>query len=195
MVAEERRGKGWVRRVIGVVGRVYETFSERARKCAKAPLFRRRIYNAENDVKLSILMITLMMSCAVSQSTDEPWRLGMETSGGITGKGTGSWSISSDGKVEVRSMSGTACSDRATEDELRRIDEALAAAKPDSWSESYVPEERCCDRIEYVMTIDTGRTKRTVTWIDDPRPMPSDLRAVIEALQGIRAEYVTRCRP
>ncbi len=155
---------------------------------------RRKIYNAENAVKLSIVMMTLMMSCAVSQSTDAPWRLAIETSGGITGRGTGSWSVTSDGDIAARSMGGTDCTYRATEDELRRLDEVMASAKPERWAASYVPEEPCCDRIEYVMTVDTGRTKRTVTWIDDPRPMPADLRAVIDALNGIRAEYVARCR-
>ena len=52
-----------------------------------------KIYNRENAMKLSALAIILLsMSCAASQSKPvTPWRVEVVTSGGMTGRGNGSW--------------------------------------------------------------------------------------------------------
>jgi hypothetical protein len=199
MVAEERRRKGWVRRFIGVVRRVYETFSERARKCAKAAISGRRIYNAESVMKLSaIAMMMLMLSCAAARTGPaEPWSVAVTSSGGIAGRGAGSFAIRSDGEVAVTSMNGKNCTFRASEQELARFRELLTNARPDTWSASYIPKESCCDRFEYELTLDEAGKKRTVKWIDDPDPMPADLAALTGAMVGpppsLRVTYGGQC--
>ena len=75
---------------------------ERARNCAKQRILTFEIYNMENAVKLSILGMVLVMSCAAAQSKPSgPWRIEVRTEGGIAGKGLGTYAISSDGAVSV----------------------------------------------------------------------------------------------
>jgi len=159
----------------------------------------REIYNLENAVKLSILGMVLVMSCAAAQSKPAgPWRIEVRTEGGIAGKGVGTYAISSDGAISVVSMSGMKCSYRATPEELERIGLLLGAAHPETWKASYAPEDRCCDRIQYTMTVEQDGDTRTTEWIDDPLPMPKDLRDLSAAMMGpapsIRDSYSARCR-
>ncbi len=128
-----------------------------------------------------------------------PWRVEIATSGGIAGKGLGKFAIASDGTVSVTTMTGRSCSYRATEDELARFDELLAAATPEKWRDSYAPENRCCDRIEYMLTFDEADQKFATEWIDDPLPMPEDLVAISDAVVGasetsLRRRYGELCR-
>lgn len=151
-------------------------------------------------MKLSALsLFLLLMSCAASQSKPvTSWRIEVTTMGGITGRGNGSWAIGSDGKVTVTTMSGRSCTFDATAEERARIETLLANARPDTWAAEYAPEDRCCDRIEYTMTVDEGGVQRKVEWIDDPEPMPKDLAALVQALGGVapslRTEYGEKCR-
>jgi hypothetical protein len=150
-------------------------------------------------MKLSMMAALFLMSCAASQSSKPatPWRIGITSSGGITGRGLGSWSIGSDGKVAITSMGGKSCTFDATAAELARFETVLGKADAKTWKASYAPEDRCCDRIEYHMTIDEGSTQRTVEWIDDPLPMPADLTAIVEAMSGangLRAAYGEKCQ-
>jgi hypothetical protein len=150
-------------------------------------------------VKLSLLGMVLVMSCAAAQSKPaEPWRVEVKTEGGIAGKGIGSYAIASDGTISVVSMARVACTYRATGEELERIRLLLANARPETWRPSYAPEERCCDRIEYTLTVDQGGTVHTTEWIDDPLPMPKDLSALAAAMTGptpsLRDTYSGRCR-
>ncbi|HEX8617043.1 MAG TPA: hypothetical protein VF911_05590 [Thermoanaerobaculia bacterium] len=150
-------------------------------------------------MKLSALGVLLLMSCAASQNSQPPagpWSVQVTTSGGITGRGNGSWAIASDGKVAVTSMSGKSCAFDATAEQRARFGSLLANARPDTWSASYAPENRCCDRIEYTMTIEESGKQRKVEWIDDPLPMPRDLSAIVNAVTGVpslRTEYGDKC--
>ena len=71
------------------------------------------------------------------------------------------------------------------------------AAKPDGWKDEYIPADRCCDRIEYTMTLEQKGGERTIRWIDDPLPMPEDLVALTRALMGgeesVRVRYGGQC--
>ncbi|HYK00223.1 MAG TPA: hypothetical protein VE974_00605 [Thermoanaerobaculia bacterium] len=151
-------------------------------------------------MKLSLMAALLMMSCTTAQTSAPatPWRMGITTSGGITGRGNGSWAINSDGKVEITAFGGRSCTFDATAEELTRFTNLLAKARRDQWKESYAPEDRCCDRIEYILTIDEAGSQRTVEWIDDPLPMPADLTAIVNAMSGVapslRTEYGEKCR-
>ena len=101
-------------------------------------------------MKLSLVAVLLIMSCAASQTTSpaEPWRVEIATAGGIAGRGVGTWAVDSAGEVTVVSMNGRQCTFRASAGELRRVADLLAATKPDAWGPSYAPVNRCCDRIE-----------------------------------------------
>lgn len=151
-------------------------------------------------MKLSIIAaMLLMLSCAASQTKPaEPWSVGVTSSGGLAGRGAGSYAIGSDGKVSVTSMLGKSCSFTATEEELRRFSGLLANARPDRWKASYVPENPCCDRFEYELTLDEGGEKHTVKWIDDPLEMPRDLAALTNAMVGeppsLRVTYGQQCQ-
>jgi hypothetical protein len=150
-------------------------------------------------MKLSALGILLLMSCAASQSAPvTPWRIEVTTMGGITGRGNGSWAIGSDGRVAVTNMSGKSCSFDAAADERKRFETLLTNARPDTWAAEYVPENNCCDRIEYTMIVDEGGVQKKVVWIDDPETMPKDLAALVQAMSGVapslRTAYGDQCR-
>lgn len=151
-------------------------------------------------MKLSAIMMTFMFAaCSVSQSTPAaPWRVEIATDGGIAGRGIGTYAIDSDGLVSIVSMNGKLCEFRATDEELARIEQILGDARPDAWSDSYVPAERCCDRIYYRLKIEQRGGTRTLSWIDDPLPMPDDLlaltRAIIGGPESLRVRYGEQCR-
>lgn len=153
-------------------------------------------------MKLSLLAAMVMMttvSCAAARTAPaEPWSVGVTSSGGLAGRGAGSFAIASNGEVSVTTMTGKSCTLRATDADLRRFVELLTNAKPEAWAESYVPENSCCDRFEYVLTLDEAGRKTTVKWIDDPAPMPKDLQALTEAMVGqppsLRVDYGSQCR-
>lgn len=153
-------------------------------------------------MKLSLLMMMVsVVACAASSrpAPAEPWQLAVTSSGGIAGRGAGSYSIGSDGAIGVTSMTRVTCRYEATGEEMSRFRTLLANAHPEAWKESYVPENACCDRFEYELTItEAGKTPQTVKWIDDPEQMPADLAAITAALVGpepsLRATYSGKCR-
>ena len=151
-------------------------------------------------MKLSaITMMLLTLSCAATRTAPaEPWSVEVTSTGGIAGRGAGSFAIDSAGKVSVTTMTRKSCTFQATDDEISRFRELLANAGPDTWSESYLPKDPCCDRFEYELTLDLAGTKKTVKWIDDPAPMPKDLAALTSAMVGtppsLRVTYGAKCQ-
>ena len=150
-------------------------------------------------MKLSVIAaMLLMLSCAASGTGPaEPWSIGVTSSGGIAGRGAGSYSINSAGEIAVTSMNGKSCTFRATDEELTRFRELLTKARPETWIGSYIPKDSCCDRFEYELTLDEAGKKGTVKWIDDPAPMPADLQALTDAMVGpppsLRVTYGGQC--
>ena len=150
-------------------------------------------------MKLSVIATMLtMLSCAASGTAPaEPWSVAVTSSGGLAGRGAGSYSINSAGEIAVTSMNGKTCAFRATDEEMTRFRDLLTNARPETWNESYIPKESCCDRFEYELTIDEAGKKRTVKWIDDPEPMPADLQALTNAMVGappsLRVTYGGQC--
>jgi hypothetical protein len=174
---------------------------ERARKCAKAPVLTNKLYNSETAMKLSVMIAMMLMtlSCAASRTRPiEPWSIAVTSSGGLAGKGAGSYAIDSTGKISVTTMLGRSCTFQATDAEMSRFRELLTNARPESWQASYIPKDPCCDRFEYELTLDEAGTKRTVKWIDDPEPMPNDLKALTNAMVGpapsLRDSYGAQCQ-
>lgn len=123
-----------------------------------------------------ILLAFVTLSCGTSTTRPlRPWTLELATSGGITGRGIGTIRIDSGGTATVGD-----CTSNVTD--LERFDTLLANARPDQWRDSYVPENPCCDRIEYALGFDVAGTAHRTRWIDDPLPMPGDLTAIGDAL-------------
>lgn len=152
-------------------------------------------------MKLSRIFLVGMIvaACAAARSRPErPWRIEVSTSGGITGDGIGTFAIDSGGKIAIRQMNGTECAFEAAKEELDRIETLLGQARTERWRESYVPENSCCDRIEYALTVDEAGEVAKTRWIDAPPPMPQDLAALADAIVGgqksIRAQSAERCR-
>ena len=151
----------------------------------------------KNALQLSAFLLLILTACAASRPK-EPWIIQVRTAGGLTGRGMGSYSIDSDGKVRIVRANGSTCEYDATKDELRRITELLGAAHAREWKPAYVPENSCCDRFEYLMIIDEASVVTQTRWIDDPLPMPSDLQALTDAIVGgeksIRVTSSERCK-
>jgi hypothetical protein len=164
-------------------------------------------------MKLSVMSTMLFLAmtltaCAASNGTSDtpaeavsmkPWRIALKSSGGFAGRGAGNYTIDSTGKIEVTTTSGKTCSYRATEAELARFADLVARAKAKEWKSSYAPADRCCDRIEYGLTLEQGGVAHETEWIDQPDPMPEELTALWMALTGgagesLRNAYEQRCR-
>lgn len=150
-------------------------------------------------MKLSRVIVALLVVMACTAAAPrEPWSVEVTTSGGLTGRGLGSWKISSDGTIEVRRMDGNVCTLSASDAQLRAIGRLLAEARPERWKESYVPENSCCDRIEYSLEVVEAERVATTRWLDGPPEEPKDLRALANAMVGaersIRADGAERCR-
>jgi hypothetical protein len=146
-----------------------------------------------------LLTLAVLASCAASGPRPaEPWRVEVATSGGIAGRGMGTYAVSSDGKADVTLTNGRSCSFALTADELRRTADVLRGARPAEWKASYVPENSCCDRFEYDLTLDEAGAVTKTKWIDDPLPRPADLEALADAIVGgewsIRTLATERCK-
>jgi hypothetical protein len=157
-----------------------------------------------SDTLLAAFTAILMASCSAAPHAEQgdvaskPWRIELTTAGGIAGKGTGALTASSTQDLTLTSMTGKRCEFTLTDTETGTISTILEDAAPSAWSQSYVPEDPCCDRIEYEMTISIGGEIHSVVWIDDPLPMPEDLRKLVNAItagpDNLRAKYAERCR-
>jgi hypothetical protein len=161
---------------------------KRARNRAKAQYLQVKIYNMESALMLSFRLSIFLLAFACSTTTsNEPWRIELVTSGGITGRGNGNVTIDSAGVVTLTTMSGSGCTFTLTADELRPV--AAAVAKAGAWKESYVPENSCCDRIESALTLTRGDKTQKTTWITEPLPMPADLTALAERVAAVRSGH------
>lgn len=139
------------------------------------------------------LFLSLLLACASRTQPPETWRIDLTTSGGITGRGTGSLSITHDGEVMVTSMAGERCRFGATDEELSRMTSAVAALAPAPPRRSFAPPDRCCDRIDYTLKVDRDGAQTTIDWIDDPLPMPADVQVLVDAVNALRRAHGGRC--
>lgn len=147
----------------------------------------------------AVLLFMTTGSCAASQASAPatPWKISLTSSGGLAGRGNGSYAIDSSGTIAVTTMTGKSCSFQASDEVRQRFSDLLASAKPREWKASYIPKDRCCDRFEYALTVDEAGTVTRTEWIDNPPPMPKDLAAIADALvdgpSSLRVLYAPRC--
>ena len=154
----------------------------------------------ETPVKLSAFsLILLIAACTTTYAGPRrPWRVEVTTAGGFAGQGTGNYAIDSDGQVTAKLFDGRQCTFEAAAEDVDRIEELLARARPREWKASYEPEETCCDRFAYTLTYDEAGAVTRTRWIDHPLPMPKDLAALADAIVGggdgsIRMLATRRC--
>ena len=140
------------------------------------------------------ILVFALSACAATSRPIEPWKLELTSSGGIAGRGVGSLTIDSAGASTVSTTDRKQCSFTATADELSKLTDVLQNAKPEAWKSSYEPENACCDRMTYELKVTMAGADKSVTWIDDPLPMPADLTALIEAVRAQLRADTARCR-
>jgi hypothetical protein len=118
--------------------------------------------------------------------------------GGLAGHGMGSYSIGSDGIVSVTNMAGKTCTFTARPEEVARVGKLVGVAEATRWREAYLPEDTCCDRIEWTLSFEEGARTVATKWLDRQGPLPADLTALADALAGgtesVRNVYEPRCR-
>lgn len=136
------------------------------------------------SVSRLLLSLLIVSGCAASpREPSGPWRVEVVTSGGLTGRGMGTFTAGSDGKAAVTMTDGRECTFSLTADELSRIEKALPE-KRSAWRSSYIPENPCCDRFQFDLTVEQEGLVTKTTWIDDPLPMPARLQALADAMTG-----------
>jgi hypothetical protein len=141
-----------------------------------------------------MLILMMAVACAGTQSKPAtPWRVEVVTSGGFAGRGIGTVAIDSQRNVSVTTIAGKSCSNHATDEEFANVEKLLGRSKPSQWG-NYIPENKCCDRIESTLTFDEAGQKFVAQWITDPLPMPADLAKVSEAMEGLRQKYAEPCK-
>jgi hypothetical protein len=190
-----------------VVQRVYDAVQRLATNRAKPRYFDRRFrdivcgfYNVKSSVKLSAILLMLLVGCTASHAAPKrPWRVEVKTDGGFAGRGIGTYVLGSDASATAELMNGKGCTFTLSADELSRFESILATARPETWKESYVTENTCCDRILYDLMYEEAGERRTTRWIDAPLPMPADLVALSNAIVGgdatsIRMLAAERCK-
>ena len=137
-------------------------------------------------LSLRVSFFLVLFACSTTGS-NEPWKVELVTSGGITGRGNGNITIESTGVVSATSMSGRGCTFTLTPDELRPVADAVRRAR--TWAPSYLPQDTCCDRIESALTLTRGGKVQKTVWITEPLPMPADLTALADAIQRVKSGH------
>ena len=147
-------------------------------------------------VTLALIAMTLTTCASSAPEPIRPWSIEIVTSGGITGRGIGTYVIDSDGNVMVLTPKRERCDLRATAEEIESIEALLVAAEPSTWYASYVPADRCCDRVEYTLTLKQADRTFETEWIDASLPRPDELLALTDAILGGTESVRTRheCR-
>jgi hypothetical protein len=156
--------------------------------------------SSRTPLLLLIVAVTVLGAACGTSPTDpaSPWRVSVTSSGGLAGHGMGNYSIGSDGVVRVTNMTGKTCTFTATPAEVEGIGKLVSASQASRWRQSYLPEDTCCDRIEWTLSVEHGGRTATTKWLDREGPLPADLTALADALAGgtgsLRTVYEPRCR-
>ena len=124
----------------------------------------------------------------------------VQTSGGITGGGSGGYTVASSGAVELAGVRGKKCPGLvAPKASLAKLREAIERAKPAQWKPSYRTPQNpngCCDQITTGFQLTVGsEAPRATDWVDDSRGLlPADLAEVEQAAAAIAAALREKCR-
>ena len=112
------------------------------------------------------------------------WRVELQTSGGITGRGNGSLTVSSDGNGEATSSGGRRQSGRLSDSEIETI-EASLRARDASWKVG--EDSGGADYFTYVLTVQEGDASAVeYRWNDGSGSrVPPSMRKLIDELWQI----------
>jgi hypothetical protein len=134
--------------------------------------------------KLFALLIALALvatACGDDDASTDPVSGSVRITGGVAGIDD-TWTLADDGIV-TRPDGTLAVADPA---DLAVLAAAIADARFFSLDDEYLPEDTCCDRFEYRVSLAQGERSHTVVTIDDA-DAPEGLFAVIEAFQAVVA--------
>jgi hypothetical protein len=69
--------------------------------------------------------------------------------------------------------------------QMAELTAAIRAANFMSLEDSYVPQNTCCDRYMYEITVTLGGQSKTVSTIDASPTAPAELTQLIDTLNGL----------
>jgi hypothetical protein len=106
-------------------------------------------------------------------------------SGGFAGTDD-TWTLSADGAVSHQGQTpGTP--EQLTAAQMAELTAAISAANFMSLEDSYVPQETCCDRYLYEITVTIGGHSKTVRTIDASPTAPAGLTRLVDTLNRLVA--------
>ena len=106
-------------------------------------------------------------------------------SGGFSGADD-TWTIAADGAVSHQGRTpGTP--EQLTAAQTAELMAAISAANFLSLEDSYVPQDTCCDRYLYEITVTIGGHSKTVRTIDASPTAPAELTRLIDTLNRLVA--------
>ncbi len=104
-------------------------------------------------------------------------------SGGLAGTDD-TWQIFADGKVMHQGqIAGTP--PQLTEAQMTELTAAIRAANFMSLADSYVPQNTCCDRYLYEITVTLDGQSKTVQTIDASPTAPAELTRLVDTLNRL----------
>ncbi len=104
-------------------------------------------------------------------------------SGGIAGADD-TWKISADGQVSHQGQTAGA-SVQLTSAQMADLEAAIQAANFTSLADSYLPDNVCCDRFLYEVTVVLDGQSKTVRTIDASPNAPAELNRLVEMLNQL----------
>jgi len=126
---------------------------------------------------LALLVITTLSLSAcgddTTATTDGPISGSLHMSGGLEGLDE-TWSLATDGTITGPAGE----TGQISESDLAMVRAAIAAADFFDLDPEYMPEDICCDRFIYVLTLSGGDQTNTVTTIDAAQAPESLFRLI-----------------
>ncbi len=114
----------------------------------------------------------------------QEWSIVVQSSGGITGRGDGSVSLTSEGVLARTTPGGAVCRQTIEGEVLESVDRAIAEADVDAWESEYF--QQGADFFTYTMTLETGKSEQKIVEWNDGGDLPDDLRELWDALNTAR---------
>lgn len=132
-----------------------------------------------NKLLIPLLALALVaVACGDDDSaSDEPVSGALRITGGVAGIDD-TWTLATDGTV-TRPDGSLAMADP---DDLEALRDAITDARFFSLEGRYLPEDTCCDRFEYRISLTQGDQAHAVVTIDDA-DAPESLFALIDAFR------------
>jgi hypothetical protein len=164
------------------------------------------------DLSLAGLLVVLSLANAPSggleraaeRSATAHWRAELISSGGITGKGTGGVTVSSDGTAELLQLgSKSACTTKLTMSQIAALDSAVTNITQEQWDAGALKSNTapCCDRFQWNLRVtradsSAGEQQLVSSWTADSAEAegaPAGIAAVHEALVALWPTIRSAC--